>query len=107
MNKLIYNGRPATKKLMLGYLKYTFSDMWVGGYTHFITIWYHGGYCNTRTDDSFSDNGSSSGYLEIDGIYYFNTNGFYNAKYLSSGKVIRSDIYGNFTIEKLNERTNV
>jgi hypothetical protein len=58
MNKLIYNGRPATKKLMLGYLKYTFSDMWVGGYTHFITIWYHGGYCNTRTDDSFSDNGS-------------------------------------------------
>lgn len=58
MDKLIYNGRPATKKLTHSYLTYTFSDMWRYDIHHFITIWYYGGYFNTRTDDSFSDNGS-------------------------------------------------
>lgn len=55
---MIYNGRPATKKVLTGYLTYTFSDIWKGGYHHFIAIWYYGGYVNTRTDDSFNDNGS-------------------------------------------------
>jgi len=58
MNELTYKGRSATRMVLLGYILYNFTDMWIGSYTHTISIWYYGGYYCTRTNNSHVGDGS-------------------------------------------------
>lgn len=57
MNELTYNGHSATKSLLLGYILYRFTDIWIGDYPHSISIWYYGGYYDTRTDNWHAGDG--------------------------------------------------